>query len=274
MDLARWGYFDLESSSTTVRGQHAAIARFSGATFLQWHEPAGTLVTLVASGLDDDAVRRVAEELRPAGNAEIDRLVDEHGTPSPTQSGFPNLDEGQVQVVSGTRGDIRWRLVASADQELGSLTYEESSVSSASGFGGAGSADPGAAPPLEAAATRSSDGQTWVIFGTVARDASAITAEGAEGSAVSLDLYDVTGWDRKVFIGFLPADARASDIVAHRPDGTEVARQPLGLSDLTDPPADGDQAEDCVEVGDGTVECSAAGSASGAGEATPVPGDG
>ena len=274
VDLARWGSVDLDSSPTTVRGQHAVVARFSGATRLQWHEPTGTLVTLLGFGLDEDALRRVAEELRPAGGAEIDRLVDEHGTSSPTQSGFSNLEEGQVQVVSGTRGDIQWRLLASADQELGGLTYEESSGSSASGFGGAGSADPAAAPPLEAAATRSSDSQTWVVFGAVAGDASAVTAEGADGSAVSLDLYDVTGWDRKVFIGFLPADTRARDIVAHRPDGTEVARQPLGLSDLTDPPADGDQAEECVEAGDGTVECSSAGSAGVVGEATTVPGDG
>jgi hypothetical protein len=274
VDLARWGPSDVDGSSTTVRGQRAAVARLSGATVLQWHEPTGTLVTVVASGLDEDALRRVAEELRPAGGAEIDRLVDEHGTPSPTRSGFSNLEEGQVQVVSGTRADIQWRLVASADQELGGLTYEESSGSSASGFGGAGSADPGAAPPLEAAATRSSDGESWVVFGVVAGDASAITAEGADGSAVSLDLYDVTGWDRKVFIGFLPADTRERDVVAHRPDGTEVARQWLGLSDWTDPPAEGDSAEECVEVGDGTVECSSTGSAGSVGEATTVPGDG
>lgn len=274
VDLARWGYFDLDSSSTTVRGQHAAIARFLGATLMQWHEPTGTLVTVVASGFDEDAVRRVAEELRPAAGAEIDRLVDQHGTPSPTQSGFASLEEGQVQVVSGARGEIQWRLVASADQGLGGLTYEESSGGSASGFDGAGSADPGVAPPLEAAATRSSDGESWVVFGAVAGDASAVTVEGADGSAVSLDLYDVTGWDRKVFIGFLPADTRERDVVAHRPDGTEVARQRLGLSYWTDPPADGDSAEECVEVGDGTVECSAAGSAGVAGEATTVPGDG
>jgi hypothetical protein len=274
VDLARWGRVDLVSSPTTVRGQHAVVARFSGATRLQWREPTGTLVTLLGFGLDEDAVRRVAEELRHAGGAEIDRLISEHGTPSPTQSGFASLGEGQVQVVSGERGDIQWRLVASADQGLGGLTYEESSGGSASGFGGAGSADPGVAPPLEAAATRSSDGESWVVFGAVAGDASAVTVEGADGSAVSLDLYDVTGWDRKVFIGFLPADTRERNVVAHRPDGTEVARQRLGLSNWTDPPADGDRAEECVEVGDGTVECSAAGSAGVAGEATTVPGDG
>ncbi|HKA85906.1 MAG TPA: hypothetical protein VKD21_18715, partial [Acidimicrobiales bacterium] len=140
VDLARWGSFDLDSSSTTVRSEHAVVARFSGATLLQWHEPAGALVTLVASGLDDDAVRRVAEELRPAGGAEIDRLVREHGTPSPAQSGFSSLEEGQVQVVSGKRGDIQWRLVASVDQEprLGSLSYEEASASSGSSSGTGG----------------------------------------------------------------------------------------------------------------------------------------
>jgi len=274
VDLARWGHVDLDSSSTTVRGQHAVIARFSRATVLQWLEPTGTLVTLVASGLDEDALRRVAEELRPAGGAEVAHLIREHGTPSPMSSGLSDLEEGQLQVVSGARGDIQWRLVASVDEEPGldSLTYEEASAGSGSSSGAsAGSADSGAAPPLEATGLETMDGENWVVYGVVAGDASAVTAEGAEGSAVSLDLYDVTGWDRKVFIGFLAADSRAREVVAHRPDGTEVARERLWLSRPTDPPTDGDQDEVCVEVGEGTVECSTSGFPT---EGTTVPTDG
>jgi hypothetical protein len=77
------------------------------------------------------------------------------------------------------------------------------------------------------------------VYGVVAGDFSAVTAEGADGSAVPLDLYDITGWDPRVFIGFLPADAKASDVVAHRPDGVEVARQPLGQARPTETPAEG-----------------------------------
>jgi hypothetical protein len=115
------------------------------------------------------------------------------------------------------------------------------------------------------------DGESWAVYGVVAGDVSAVTAEGADGSAVSLDLYDVTGLDRKVFIGFLPADTRGREVVAHWHDGTEMARQRLWLSRPTDPPTDGDHAEECVEVGDGTVECSTAGSASVVEEGTTVP---
>jgi hypothetical protein len=276
VDLARWGHADLDGSSTTVRGQHAAVARFSDTTLLQWHEPTGTLVTLVASGLDEDAMRRVAEEFRPAGTAEITELIRDDHAASPMQSGFASLEEGQVPVVWGTRGDIQWRLVASVDQEarLDSLSYEEVSAGSDSGAA-ASSADSVATPPLDATAFETMDGEGWAVYGVVAGDVSAVAAEGADGSAVSLDVYDVTGWDRKVFIGFLPADTRAREVVAHRPDGTEVARQPLTLSRRTDPPTDGDDDTDvCVEVGDGTFECSTAGSASVVEEGTSFPADG
>jgi hypothetical protein len=129
-------------------------------------------------------------------------------------------------------------------------------LSSSSGYGAAvGSDDSGAAPALEATATETMDGESWAVYGVVAGDASAVTAEGADTSAVSLDLYEVTGWDRQVFIGFLPADAQARDVVAHRPDGTEIARQPLDLSLPTERLSGGDPTEECVEVGDGTVEC-------------------
>jgi hypothetical protein len=256
VDLAGWG-LNLDTGSTTVRGRHAAVGRwFTSETLLQWYEPSGTLVTLLASGLDEHAVRRVAEELRPAGDAEIGHLISEHPMDSPTLFGFGRLEEGQVAVVSGTMGEIRWRLVASVDQDagLGSLSYEEAAAGS--GYGAAvGSDDSGAAPALEATATETMDGESWAVYGVVAGDASAVTAEGADGSAVSLDLYEVTGWDRQVFIGFLPADAQARDVVAHRPDGTEIARQPLDLSLPTERLSGGDPTEECVEVGDGTVEC-------------------
>jgi hypothetical protein len=242
VDLARWGGLSLDAASTTVGGRHAVLGRFASETLLQWYEPSGTLVTLLASGLDEDAVRRVAEALRPAGDAEIGRLISAHPMDSALRSGFPSLEEGQVQVVWGTMGDIQWRLVASADQEarLGSLSYEETAAGSGAGSGGAvGSADSGAPPPLEATATETMDGESWAVYGVVAGDVSAVTAEGADGSAVPLDLYDVTGWDRRVFIGFLPADTQASDVVAHQPDGVEVARQPLGLARPTEAPAEG-----------------------------------
>lgn len=262
VDLARWGSPGLDAASTTVRGRHAVVGRFTGETLLQWHEPSGTLVTLLASGLDEAAVRRVAEELRPAGDAEIGHLVRARPPDSATRSGFASLEEGQVAVVSGRSGEMQWRLVASVDQEarLGSLSYEEAAGGSASGATG-GSDDSGAAPPLEATATETMDGKGWVVYGVVAGDAGAVTAEGADGSAIPLDLYDVTGWDRRVFIGFLPADTQARDVVAHRPDGTELARQSLVLSRPAEPLADGDSAEVCAEVGDGTFECTTSESA-------------
>jgi hypothetical protein len=269
VDLVRLSYPD--SDRTTVRGHAAVVRRSDDGLLLQWYEPGGTLITVLGSGVAEDVVRRVAEQLQPADAAEIERL-----TSAPAlSSGFGGLDDGQVVVASGTQGETEWRLVAGPEQvgQLQGLSYEETMAGSGSGSssGSGGSDEPGAATPVEAAVVRTMDDSAWAVYGLVAGDASVVSVETADGSVVDLPVYAVEGWERRVFVGFVPV-ASDSDmeavVVVPWPDGSEIGRQPIVLNgDAPSPitPSDGD--EECVTEGDGTIVCESGGVAT----ATSVP---
>jgi len=258
VELIRLAYPD--SARTTVRGREAVVARFEDGLLLQWHEPEGTVITVSASGMAEDVVHQVAEQLRPADPAEIERLVSAHPVDA-----FGELDETQVVVASGTQGRTEWRLVTSPDQaaQVENFSYEEAMAGSgsSSSSGSAGSVEPGAVAPLEAAVARTMDHSAWAVYGLVAGDASVVSVETADGSVVDLPVYDVEGWERRVFVGFMPvgtdagADAEAV-VVARRADARELGRQTISLSG--DAPSD-DQAEECVTEVDGTTVCETTG---------------
>jgi hypothetical protein len=270
VDLLRASFPD--SGSITVRGRHAAIGRgdfneSNGMVAVQWAEPEGQLVTVVGFGVAEDALLRVAEELRLATAGEIDALLDEHGGAAGGE--FDDAPDGHVVVAEGETPSGRWRVTADATRPPGmeALTIERmsdstSSSGTASGTGGDGTAG----PPALALSTDTEDGVT-VVYGLVPEGTASVTYE-APGVVGGLDLHEVDGWDVGVvavdITEELPADIAADvvdavTVIARGADGRELGRQTIAVEHDPFPP-DGEQpadvVEECTVLPDGSEQCS------------------
>jgi hypothetical protein len=191
---------------------------------IQWAEPEGQLVTVVGFGVPEDALREVAEKLRPADAGEVATLRNEHAVPEARE--FGDLPEGNVVVASGESDTGRWRIVADAGRHdnIGALTIDRIWGAIA---GTTGTTGDRVEPPLDLAADVS-DG-TIVVWGVLWVDAASVTAEGPGREPVALDRYEVDGWSHQVVAGVIPDDHftpsdEPIEFVARDSDGREVGR--------------------------------------------------
>jgi hypothetical protein len=278
VDLLRGSYAD--SDAITVRGRHAVVGRGDGQVVVQWAEPEGQLITVLGYGVAEDAVLRVADQLRPAGAGEVAALLADHAPPAAGE--FDDPPEGHVEVASGGTPNGRWRVVVdtTAPEGMEALSVErvsesgDSSSGTASWMGGDGSAAP---PPLEVS-TDTEDGVT-IVYGLVHPDAAAVTIEAPGLSGVSLGFHDVEGWQRRPFAGQLTEEQIAgvgggeAVVIARAADGRELGRTQISVGPDPLLPGDqpsGDVAEACTTLPDGTTECSVS---SGSGATATIPAD-
>lgn len=223
VDLAR--VQDQIASPTEVRG-HDAVSWTDAdhrEVALQWLEPPGNLVTVVGRGITEANLRRIAEGLRPARDGEIPRMVDEVEVATTTEDAdstrMPALEEGQFEVATGESDGEPWRLVATdRPGEIGLETWYRD------GSAGTGWDDVASIQPLEVVSSQVATWDSSIVFGLV-EDGAAIAVEPAGHEPVVVQLFDVEGWSSSAFVAFVPAGVDGDvTVVAHRPDGTELAR--------------------------------------------------
>jgi hypothetical protein len=226
VDLLRHGFRD--SGETTVRGHRAAVGRGDGMVALQWLED-GQLVTVMGTGLDEPAVARVAEELRPAGEGEVRRLLDEH----PVNS-FDPVPEGQEAVVEGeTAAGDRWRVLVTQDaaEGMSAVTLETITADGSGSSGTEASGGGPAAGPVEVSMDQPRDADV-VLYGVVAPEVASLAIEAPGRPPIEVTATEVANWERRVFGTSVPtAEATDAWLVARGADGQELGRQPLLTSD-------------------------------------------
>ncbi|MGH9113066.1 MAG: DoxX family protein [Acidimicrobiales bacterium] len=189
VDLGRLALTDAEA--TTRRGHHAVLARDEAdvrSVVVQWLEPPGLLVSVMASGLSDAEVVRVAEELTPAGDGEVEALVRDHPFED-AEARFIALDDGQTLVAEGENDRGPWRLVATDRPDEAGLDLRF--VDGGSGFGwGDG------APTDDALAfsTTGIDTRAAAVFGVVDGSAASVTVEAPGRPPIAVELHAVEGW--------------------------------------------------------------------------------
>ena len=222
VDLLRTAYRDAEA--TEVRGHAAVRGRAGEMTAVQWLEADGQLMTVVAVGLDDDALTRVLDGLRPAEAGEVEAL-----TAGPTAE-LGALPAGAVEVASGdSASGYRWRVTATqgAEPGLGALTVETAGEDSAGSSSSSGSGSGEEAGPIDFA-TDSSDGGEPIVYGVAAPAVTAVAVEGPGRPAVAVGLVEVEGWSHRAFaVAVPPADLAGADLVARDAGGQELYRSPL-----------------------------------------------
>jgi hypothetical protein len=234
VDLLRLN--EATSWSTEVRGQHAvgvttADPPASNQVALQWLDPSGQLVTIYAVGLSDDEVVRVAEELAPASEADIDHLLreyaDDHipvGDEAADES-TGATEDGQAEVASGEQDGLRWTLLAAGNSGEASLELVWGDSSASSSW----PVDSGGALELVASVPAGWPGP--VVVGTVSPPATSVSVEIPGQPAVDAALHDVPRHGRRAFVVFPPAtDALATAaVIARDVDGAEIARDTVVL---------------------------------------------
>jgi hypothetical protein len=206
--MARW-IGGPDGGPTTVRGHDGWFAPVeNGITpsqfLLAWEEAPGIVVTVTAGGLDEATVRRAAEGLRPATDAEWHRLV---------ASGDPP-DEG-ADLPTLARGD-GWRY--SQDTDRG-VCFE---AKTEGGVGGSCS-DPGALddPQLYEGAD-DAEGGGWWLHGRVPDDVTRVRVEPDGGDAQVVDTVGASRGPGRAWAAQVPKDERSVTITALTADGTEV----------------------------------------------------
>ena len=237
VDLLRLWISDGEAIS--VHGRHAMIGRSrelpgsageGGVVALQWAEPDGQIVTVVGYGVDEDAVRQVAESMRPAAAGEVAALREAHADAAARALG--EVPDGQVAVASGASRTGEWRILADAGRHdnIGALTIER--VWGAIGSTSSTTGDR-IEPPLDLALD-TSDG-TAVVWGVLWVDAASVTVEAPGVEPVTLGIHEVPGWDHRVIAGSFPDDhfrtTGGAIVIARDADGREVARNTTELAD-------------------------------------------
>jgi hypothetical protein len=262
-----------DSEAITVRGDHGVLSRHGrGGLVVQWAEPEGRLVTVVASGVSERSVLRIVEGMRPADAEEIEALLSEPATPSPGE--FVPVPSEQVEVTAGeVPGGGRWRVVVdtAAPASLDALSVEQVSADGSFSSGAASGGLGGSARPLDLSSD-STDGGT-VVYGTVTADAATVTLEAPGRPAVPLELHGVDGWDLRVVASLVADIGPESVAVARAVDGREVARTTIYVAPDPITPGSSDPAtgggddtaveETCVTEPDGSVTCSTAAEATG-----------
>ena len=223
-----------DADAITVHDRHAVIGRGdelpgsageAGVVAVQWAEPEGQLVTVVGYGVDEEAVLRVAEGMRPADAGEVAALRDSHAVAAPRR--FGEVRAGQVAVATGESRTGQWRIVANARRgdNIGALTIDR--VWGAIGSTSSTTGDR-VEPPLDLQAD-DADG-TVVVWGVLWVDAASVTAEAPGVEPVTLDTHEVDGWSHPVVADAFPDDHFASSsgevaVVARDAAGREVARK-------------------------------------------------
>jgi hypothetical protein len=231
VDLLRLSFTDVDTA--TVRGHHAAIGRGdeppgsageNGVVAVQWAETEGQIVSVAGFGVDEEAVLRVADEMRSAAPSEVAELRTDHAVAAPRELG--DLRAGEVVAASGTSDTGQWRIVANtrSGENVGALTLDR--IWGAIGNTSSTTGDRPERPPLDLGADFS-DG-TAVVWGVLWVDAASVTVEAPDAEPVTLDIHEVEGWDRPVVAGSFPIDhfgpSAGTIVVARDAEGNEVGR--------------------------------------------------
>ena len=215
-----------------VRGQPGVVVQSpadsdaEGAGFpsiVQWVEAPGLLVTVFAEGLGDEDLMRLAEEMRPSTDAEIDDLVERYHQPPGVSDG---LQEGEVVVAAGDRGAEHWRVTAREDAGSVDVSYEDES--SGFGFGVASDPDPDLAPAVDVSTSDTVDGRgERAMIGVADPTVARVVVEAAGQPPLPAEVYRHDGLTRAVIVGFVPEAYDHGEVVAFDANGLELARTPL-----------------------------------------------
>ena len=222
VDLVRVGHPD--SRPVTVRGEQGVLSVVPPIEpgqppelVLQWWDPSGMLITLAGVRMSEDDLLRIATDMRPATDGEVEALLAEHG--GEVEESLAAGSAGEV--ASGTELGVDWSLsVAEApDQVSLELTW---------GVGGAGTLwDPSTGPgDLLVSRSQAADWPGTALFGIVAADVASVTVEGPGLPATEVDLHGAMVGEApmRVFAFFPPPGAGEVTVVARDLAGAEVAR--------------------------------------------------
>lgn len=218
-----------------------------GLTAYQWFEPSvGQVVTVMATGVEQATVDAFVDGLGVAGDAEVEELVAqeyswlepesgcggsgsatveagsassgsaegpsaEGSTPAPDE--LP-LQDGATVLADGQEEAVSWQLSVRDDGDgCGSL-----SLATAHGTG-SGSSSISLYDRLTEASTSivdhlSGDTGTQPVFGLVAEAVAEVRLEHSGGDSYALEVHDLEGFEANAFVGVVPSEATAYELVA------------------------------------------------------------
>jgi hypothetical protein len=239
---------DVPPTETTVRGQPAVKLAVSdpssgNSTIVQWFEPPGLLVTVIAEGMSDDELDRLLDGLSPATGDEIDALLETYpASPTTADSGESStenaLPSDAVAVAEGERAGNRWRVTATNGDDSTEVSYEDER----GGFGFGTDGGPGDRRHLDVSTASWQDSAGLVpTIGLAGRAITEVVAEAPGRPPHSLELHRPEEVDQSVFVGFVPREYIGGEVVGRDAAGAVVARAPLtGMGEFVDEDGDGD----------------------------------
>jgi hypothetical protein len=221
LDAFRWLGGDA-ARRTTVRGHEAWFLPSSDSddaspfVALGWRERPGVLVTASGVGISADQLRAAVESLRPASDAEWDRLV----------ATAKSADDGDMPILAQGGG---WRYTR--DTQDG-VCFEVPHGSGASGECTA----PGALdrPELYEGALQVEGGR-W-LHGRVAEQVRQVSVAVDAGEPVLVDTLPMVDGQLRAWAYRVPAEVRSATIVALDEKGRPVGRTTVDLSTSVGPP--------------------------------------
>jgi hypothetical protein len=204
-----------EPRPTVVRGHRAVRAEDDANTVLQWAEPTGALVTVVATGVSDRELDRFVEALRPAGAGEIEDALRQYGQ----SSRLGQLSEGEVLVAEGENAGGRWELVASDDRETRGITLRDEFRGTSVGASRGELEGDGYVSTATGHA-----GATPAVFGLVGPGVAEVMAQVSNAPPTRLELLTIPGWQSRAFLMWPAGDPSDVILVFRDASGAEIGR--------------------------------------------------